>query len=95
MESVALPLFVTVTVWAALLVPTACEPKAMDAGETDTAGVEDVPVPVKATDVGLPAALVERETAAVVALAAVGVNVTEIVQCALAARELPQVVVSA
>jgi hypothetical protein len=54
-----------------------------------------VPVPVRLTVCGLPAALSEMLTAAVRVPAAVGVNVTLIVQLPLAATELPQVFVSA
>lgn len=46
MERLALPLFVRVTVCAALVVPTVCEPKAMDVGETETAGAVVPPPPL-------------------------------------------------
>ena len=56
--------------------------------------VVEVPIPVSAMDVGLPAAFVAIERVALELVAAVGLNVSEIVQVALAARELPQVDVS-
>ena len=52
-----------------------------------------VPVPVKLTVCGLPAALSAMLTVAVRFPGAVGVNVTLIVQLALAATEVPQVLV--
>ena len=54
-----------------------------------------VPVPVSATVAGLPAAFVAIESDAVVLAVVVGVNVMEIEQFALAANELPHVVVLA
>jgi len=56
--------------------------------------VVDVPVPVSAMDVGLPVAFVAIDTVALELIAAAGLNVSEIVQVALAARELPHVDVS-
>jgi hypothetical protein len=58
-----------------------------------TAGA--APVPERLTVCGLPAALSEMLTVAARVPAAVGVNVTLIVQLPLAATELPQVLVSA
>jgi hypothetical protein len=60
----------------------------------ETLVVDAAPVPVRLTVCGLPAALSEILTVAVRVPAAVGVNVTLIVQLLLAATELPQVVVS-
>ena len=50
----AVPVFVTVTLCGALVVPTPCDPKATVDGDTCTAGA--VPVPLRATECGLPAA---------------------------------------
>ena len=89
----AVPVFLTVTVWAAVVVPTLVEAKAMLVGDNVTAGaVAAVPVPVNLTDWGEPEALSATERAAVKAPAAAGLNSTETVQLAPAAREVPQVV---
>ena len=47
MLSVAFPVFVSVTVWGLLVVPTACAGKVKEAGERLTTGA--VPVPVRLT----------------------------------------------
>ncbi len=49
--SAAVPVFLTVTVWAAVVVPTLVEAKAMLVGDNVTAGaVAAIPVPVNLTD---------------------------------------------
>jgi hypothetical protein len=93
----AVPVFERVTVWAGLLVPTAWLAKAgrLD-GERLTTGA--VPVPVRATVWVLfatPLLLSVTVRVPVRLPIADGVKVTVIVQLALAATELPQVLVSA
>ena len=52
------PLLLTVTVWAALVLPNACDAKANDAALSEMAGCAvAVPVPLRATVDGEPAAL--------------------------------------
>ena len=53
------------------------------------------PVPVRVTVAGLPAASVAIDTAALVLAVVVGVKVTEMLQWALTASVMPQVVVLA
>src|SRR5947209_12601048 len=53
----------------------------------------ETPVPVSATDCGLEAALSVIESAPVLVPAAVGVNITEMVQEAAGANVMPQVLV--
>jgi len=93
MLSAALPLLVSVTVCAALVVATPWVPKAMLAGLSNTAG--PVPVPVKGTKWGLPAALSVTVSKAEGEKAPVGAKVTEMVQLAPAFRVAPQVLVCA
>jgi hypothetical protein len=90
--SVADPEFVSVTVWAALVVVSGWLPKLRLVGEKLTAGAV-VPVPVSETVCGLPVALSVIETAPVRDPAAVGVKVTEIVQVPADATEAPHVLV--
>jgi len=87
------PVLLRVTLCAALVVPTFWLLNVRLAGERLVAAA--APVPVRLTICGLPAALSEILTAAVRVPAAVGVNVTLIVQLLFAATELPQVFVSA
>lgn len=86
----ALPVFLTVTVFALLVFPTLRVAKLRLVGVRVTAGavVEDVPVPVRLTVCGLPLALSVMVIEPVRVPVAVGVNVTLIVQGVLAAREL-------
>jgi hypothetical protein len=79
----AVPLFVSVVVCAALVVPIARQPNARLVGVNVTAGA--VPVPVSAIVCGLFGALSVIETAAVRVPAAVGLKITEIVQVAFTA----------
>jgi len=97
MVSVALPVLESVTVCAALVEFNVWLANVSDAGERLAPGVPGAnPVPVRPTVCGLPAALSVMVTAAPRAPAAVGVNVTLIVQFPLfAATELPHVLVSA
>src|SRR5579863_7799572 len=93
----ALPVFVSVTVWAGLVVPT-CWPTNVRLGvdRLTTGAGGGVPVPVRETACGLPAALSVTVTEAAREPVAVGVKVTLIVQVPLlAATELPQVLVCA
>jgi hypothetical protein len=83
------PMFVSVTTWAALLVPTFWLPNVRVVGVTFT----PVAVPVRDTVCGFPGALSLIETDAVFDPAELGRNVTLIVQLAPAARLAAQVVV--
>jgi hypothetical protein len=89
----AVPLLRTVTVCAALVVPTTCDAKETLVGVSVTAGW--VPVPLSETECGLPAALSVTVTAAVRLPGAEGVKVTEIVQDAPAPSEAGHVFVCA
>jgi hypothetical protein len=89
----AFPVLVTVTVCAALVVPTFWLVKVRLEEERLKPG--PVPVPVRLTVWGLPAALSITLTEAVKLPTAAGVNVTLMVQLPLAATELPHVLVCA
>jgi len=92
----ALPVFLSVTLFDPLVVPTLRAEKVKLVGERLTAGaVGPAPVPVKPIECGVPAALSLIDTAAVRVPVAVGVNVTLNVQLALVPSEVPQVVVYA
>jgi len=78
------PLFVSVTVWAALAVVINWPAKVRVSGESVTTGT--TPVPVRDTLCGLPVALSVMLTLAVRLPVAVGLKVTLIVQFAPAAR---------
>ncbi len=92
--SVAVPLLVSVTACAALVLPTCWLPKLRLVLERVTAGAAGAtPVPVRLTLCGLPAALSVIDTVPVRVPVAVGVNVTLIVQLAAAATDAPQVFV--
>jgi hypothetical protein len=93
MFNVVLPVFVSVTVCAALVVPTFCPTNVRLVGDKLTA--DAIPVPVRPTVWGLPLALSEIVMAPVRVPIAVGVNVTLIVQLPLAATDAPQVFVCA
>ena len=79
----AVPLFVSVTDFAALVAPTSCDPKLKLAGDRLTAGA--VPVPLTPTLCGLPAASSLIPTLALRLPVAAGVKLTVIVQVALTA----------
>ena len=85
------PVLVNVTMRAALVVPTPWLPKLTLVGERLIAGV--APVPVRLTVCGLPLALSETVTLAVLVPTANGVKVTVMVQLVPAAREVGQVLV--
>ncbi len=94
--SEALPVFESVTVCAALVVPTVWLVKVNEEAERLTTGAEAAaPVPVRLTDCGLPEVLSAMLKVPVRVPDAVGVNVVLIVQFAPTATELPQVSVSA
>ena len=87
----ALPLLVSVTVCAELVVLTWWFPKLKLVGFRLTAGAdEDVPEPLNATDCGLPDALSAIDKLALRLPSAVGVKVTLMVQEASAASVLGQ-----
>jgi hypothetical protein len=94
MLKLALPVLLSFTLCAALVVPTFWLLNVRLVGER-LAAPAAVPVPVRLTVCGLPAALSETLTVAVRVPAAVGVKVTLIVQLLFAATELPQVFDSA
>ena len=79
----ALPVFESVTAWAGLVVLTCWLPKGTDEGVRVTVGT--VPVPERLTVCGLPVALSLKVRPALRLPAAVGVNVTLMVQLVLAA----------
>ncbi len=91
MVSVAVPLLVSVTVCAALVVPTCWLLKVRVLLDNVTAGA--IPVPLRLTLCGLPAALSVIDSVPVRVPVAVGVKVTLMVQLAPAATEAPQVFV--
>ena len=88
---VAPVLFVSLTPFAALFTPTVTLPKFPLVGENATVGV--VPVPDRVTLCGLLEALSVTTTVPAFVPVAVGVKVTEIVQFAPAATEVPHVLV--
>jgi hypothetical protein len=91
-----LPVFASVTVCAALVVPTVWLVKVSEEAERLTTGAEAAaPVPVRLTDCGLPEVLSAMLKVPVRVPDAVGVNVVLIVQFAPTATEVPQVSVSA
>ena len=81
---------VTINVWAVLEDPTFVDGKVSEAGETVIAAVS---VPVRGIACGLPVALSLMEIEALRAPDPAGVNVTLMVQLALAATLAPQVLV--
>jgi len=91
--SAAVPVFESMMVCTALLVPTACEAKVKLLGARVAAGVPVAPVPVSETICGLPLALSAIEAEAVRVPVADGSKVTLIEQKALAAMLVPQVFV--
>ena len=91
--SAAVPVLLNVIVCAGLVVRTFCEANVSFKGETDAAGPPVVPVPVRLIDCGLPVALSVIEIAAVRVPAALGVNVTLMVQLFAAITAAPQVLV--
>jgi len=94
MLKLVFPVLLRVTLCAVLVVPTFWLLNVRLVTER-LAVADAVPVPVRLTVCGLPAALSEMLTNAVRVPVAVGLNVTLIVQLPPAATELPQVLVSA
>ena len=92
--SAAVPVLVTVTTCAALVVPTVWLANVRLAGDKLTSGTPTA-VPVSETACGLEAALSVSVIAPVSVPATVGLKVTEIVQLAFAAKPVPQVFVCA
>ena len=89
MVRAVVPTLVRVTVLAALVTPTPTVPKFKLVGTS----LAVVPIPLSGTVCGLPLALSVMLKAAVRVPEAVGLKVTLKVQLALAASELPQVLV--
>ena len=88
----AVPVFFTVTVWAALETPTTVLLKVSDVGLRLTAGAAGaVAVPERATVWGEPVMLSAKASDAVRVPVAVGLKVTEAVHFAPTATLLPQV----
>ena len=88
-----LPEFVRVIVWAVLVVPTDWLPKSRLVDDRLTTAAALVPVPERVTAWGLPLTLSVMDSEAVRLPLAAGLNVTLTEQLALAASELPQVLV--
>ena len=91
---VAVPLFASVSDCAPRVVLSTWLVKVKLVGVKVTAGAGFVPVPVRLTECGLPAALSVIVIAPVRVPADAGVKVTLIEQFAFAVNVLPQVVVS-
>ena len=88
----AVPVFLMVTVWAAVVLPTVVEAKVSEVGDRVTAGAAAaVPVPVRETLWGEPEALSAMASEAARVPVPVGLNSMETVQLALTANEVPQV----
>ena len=87
----ASPVLVTFTVCEGLVVPVGSDGKVGGADKLTTGSA--IPVPLKLTVCGLPLALSVMVRDPVLVPLAVGVKVTSMVQLALVATELPQVLV--
>jgi hypothetical protein len=87
MDSVPPELFVSVTVWGALVVPTVCAAKVRLAGARITGTTA---LPLTSTTCGLPAPEVASATAPLIVPAFEGVKVTDTVHLAEAASAPPQ-----
>jgi len=85
--SVVVPTLVSVTVFAALAVPTSTVPKLKLVGESFAV----VPIPLSATVWGLPTPLSLTLSAAMRVPDPLGLNLTLMVQLAPTANEAPQV----
>lgn len=92
MDRAAFPVLFSVTVWDVLVVPRFWLVKVRLVGVTPATGA--LPVPVRLTNCGLPAALSAMLTEAVRVPIAAGVNVTLIVHVPFTATELPHVLVT-
>jgi hypothetical protein len=95
MLKAALPVLLSVKVWAELVVPTAWLPKARVVGERLATGFVLAPVPERVAVWGLPVALSVRVTEAAKDPLAAGMNVTLTVQLAPAATLAPQLLLCA
>ncbi len=84
----ALPVLLKVTACAELGVPTSCDPKVSDAGESDA--IAPKPVPLRLTAAGAGLLLLDNESDPERLPTAVGLNTTLIVQLAPAASDVPQ-----
>ena len=93
MLSVAVPVFVSVTLWPELVVPICWLEKVKFVADKLTAG--SVPVPVRLTACGLPEAVSVIVSVPLRAPVAVGVKVTSIAQLLPAATDPLQLLVSA
>ena len=93
MFNVALPEFVSVNGWLALVVPNAWLANAKLPGEREAIGAVATPVPESPAVCGLPTALSETETVAERAPLALGVNDTVMEQLPPAAKLDPQLFV--
>src|SRR5664279_1611354 len=93
-DRAAVPVLLSVTGWAALVVPTFWLAKARLPEVSDTIGTAP-PVPERVTVCGDPAALSVMVTDALRLPAALGVNITEMLQFPPAATLAPQVLVCA
>jgi hypothetical protein len=87
--SVVVPTFFRVAVFARLVAPSPTEPKFKLVGESFAV----VPIPLRLTFCGLPAALSLTLSAAVRVPLAMGLNVALMLQLAPGTNELPQVCV--
>lgn len=93
MLRVEVPVFLSVTVWAAEVTKFTVKGKVIEVTESDAIG--PVPLPLTVTDCGLPDALSVIRRLPLLVPVAVGLNVTLMVQVALIAREEPQLLVCA
>src|SRR5258708_289257 len=93
MVRVAVPVFLSATSWAAVVVPTVDAGKAIDAGVSETTGADPAaPVPLRITACGEPVALSAIESEALKAPVVTGLNSTDTVHVAATASVVPQVV---
>ena len=92
--NVAVPLLVSVIVWAALVDPNGWLAKVSETGARAAVGVP-APIPDRLKDCGLPGASLDIVNVAVRDPVVEGVNVTLMVQLALGARLEPQVLTCA
>src|ERR1035437_10222364 len=93
--SAAPPVFTSVSIWMALVVPRVWLAKGSAAGLSEIAAGTASPIPVRLSNCGELAALSEKLMVPVRAPGAVGLKVTEMVQLAPAATGEPQVLARA
>ena len=94
MLSVAEPVFFRVAIWVVLVEPTIVAAKTMLAGVKEAVTLAAVPVPVRVTFCGEPMVLSATLRDAVRVPVDDGLKLTVMVQLAVGARVVPQVVVS-